>query len=207
MGWVIDPKLIERVRIFQIDCSENETLRLRQQTVGIGSGPIERAIRQGKIGQDVTSSFMTVIPDKSNKKLAVELFKVISLIENSLRKVIRNLPNRESEINDSLENLFIGAGLDWSFTGKRSQSLILSKGYIPDFVFESIGATIETKFCDREGKDKEIIGQINDDIIAYKQRYPNQIFVVYDIGKIRNVEMFKSSIEKQESVILIVIKH
>jgi hypothetical protein len=150
---------------------------------------------------------MTIIPERSKNELAIELFKVISLIENSLRKIIRDKPKRESEINDSLENLFIGAGLDGSFSREKEPIPYSNKKYIPDFVFDSIGAVVETKFVDKEGKDKEIVSQINDDIIAYKSRYPNLIFVVYDMGIIRNVDMFKNSIENQESIVVKVIKH
>lgn len=58
-----------------------------------------------------------------------------------------------------------------------------------------------------EGR-KKIIAEINDDIVAYKTAYSNLIFVVYDSGGvIRNSDEFKGSIEKQESVVVKVIKH
>lgn len=216
-GYVIDPRLIEKINIIRLERPMNEILRLRRQAKSsagsvfedqsIGMGTVLEEIRNGKIGKDVTPNFMTIIPERSKNELAIELFKVISLIENSLRKIIRNKPNREGEINDSLENLFIGAGLDGNFSREKESIPYSNKKYIPDFVFESIGAIVETKFCDKEGKDKEIVSQINDDIVAYKSRYPNLIFVVYDMGIIRNVDMFKNSIENQESVIVKVIKH
>lgn len=216
-GRVIDPRLIEHINIVKLEKQMEDILRQRRQVksnigsvfedTSIGMGTVMEEIRRGKIGRDVTSKFMTVIPEKSKNELAIELFKVISLIENSLRKIIRDKPKRESEINDSLENLFIGAGLDGNFSREKESIPYSNKKYIPDFVFDSIGAVVETKFVDREGKDKEIVGQINDDIVAYKSRYPNLIFVVYDMGIIRNVDMFKNSIENQESVIVKVIKH
>ena len=216
-GYVIDSKLIDKINIIKLKESMEDTLRLRRQKrrydglvyedTSLGMGTVLAEIRNGQIGEDVTSNFMTIIPEKSKNELATELFKVISLIENSLRKIIRDRPKRESEINDSLENLFIGAGLDGSFSREKESIPYSNKKYIPDFVFDGIGAVVETKFVDREGKDKEIVGQINDDIVAYKSRYPNLIFVVYDMGLIRNVDMFKNSIENQESVIVKVIKH
>ena len=216
-GRVIDPRLIEKINIIKLEKQMEDLLRQRRQAkrldgsvyedTKIGTGTVIHEISIGKIGEDVTPNFMTIIPDKSESESAIELFKVISLIENSLRKIIRDKPTRESEINDSLENLFIGAGLDGNFSREKESIPYSNKKYIPDFVFDSIGAVVETKFVDREGKDKEIIGQINDDIVAYKSRYPNLIFVVYDMGIIRNMDMFKNSIENQESVIVKVIKH
>jgi len=56
---------------------------------------------------------------------------------------------------------------------------------------------VEIKFCDRAGREKEIIGEINDYIIAFKTKYPNLIFVIYDVGMIRDIAEFKGSFEKK----------
>ena len=66
---------------------------------------------------------------------------------------------------------------------------------------------MEVKFCDDEPREKELIGEINDYILAFKTRYPNLIFVVYDMGIIRDEEGFVASFEKQDSVIVKVIKN
>jgi len=52
-----------------------------------------------------------------------------------------------------------------------------------------------------------MIAEINDDILAYKQKYRNLLFVVYDVGQIRDVEKFKYHFEQQSQVIVQVIKH
>jgi hypothetical protein len=148
-----------------------------------------------------------VYEDKNTPREASEIIKIVSLVENNFRKVIRNKPSNEREINDALETLFIGAGLDKDFTREKEHILYSSKTYIPDFVFKRIGTIVETKFCDKSEREKVIIGEINDDIVAYKTVYPNLIFVVYDLGIIRNMDEFKDSIEKQVSVIVKVIKH
>jgi hypothetical protein len=143
-----------------------------------------------------------------DKTPASETFGVMCLIENNLRKAIRQKPAKESELNDALETLFIGAGLEKNFTREKEHIPYSSKTYVPDFVFKRIGTAVETKLCDRAGRDKEIIAEINDDIVAYKTAYRNLIFVVYDSsGIIRNVDEFRGSIEEQESVIVKVIKH
>jgi len=57
-------------------------------------------------------------------------------------------------------------------------------------------------------RKKEIISEINDDVIDYKTKYANRIFVVYDLGIIRDQEKFRNSLEENnEHVVVKVIKH
>ena len=56
-------------------------------------------------------------------------------------------------------------------------------------------------------KEKELIDEINADIKAYKTRYEKLIFLIYDLGFIRDVEKFKQDIENQEDIYVEVIKH
>lgn len=44
-------------------------------------------------------------------------------------------------------------------------------------------------------------------ILAYKQKYRNMFFVVYDLGFIRDVEKFGSHFEETEGVVVRVVKH
>ena len=65
-----------------------------------------------------------------------------------------------------------------------------------------IGADIEF-----EREEKTFIQQINDDILAYKTKFNNLLFIIYDLGVIRDVDTFKQSFEETENVIVHVIKH
>lgn len=141
-------------------------------------------------------------PEKSN-----EIVKVISLIDSKLRKLVREKPTKENDILDAVENLFIGAGLDKDFLREKMRIPYSSKTHVPDFVFPKISTIVEGKFCDDIDREKEIIAEINDDILAYKTEYANLIFVIYDLGVIRDQDQFKESIEAQENVILRIIKH
>lgn len=149
----------------------------------------------------------SVYEGKDTPKEASEILKIVSLIENSLRKAIRNKPTKEKEVQDALEVLFIGAGLDKEFTREKERILYSSKTYQPDFVFKRIDTVIDVKFCDSEEREKQIIGEINDYIVAFQTKYSNLIFVVYDVGIIRDSDKFKASFEKQKSVIVKIIKH
>lgn len=141
-------------------------------------------------------------PKESDK-----IVKIISLINGKLRKLIRAKPKKEKEINDALEHLFIAAGLDRAFAREKIKIPYSSKSYIPDFVFDSISTIVEAKLCDSKKRQKEIISEINDDILAYKTKSANLIFVIYDLGIIRDQDQFKESIETQDNVILKIIKH
>lgn len=141
-----------------------------------------------------------------NTKLKTSLIlKIINLAEYKLRKVIRKEPTNEKEIQDAFENLLIGADIFFSRETKHIE--YSSKTYIPDFTLDKVGLAVEIKFCNRGGREKEIIAEINDDILAYKTKYENVVFIIYDIGCIRDVERFSKTFEDQEGVVVKVTKH
>lgn len=135
--------------------------------------------------------------------LAGTILPYFSLSEHKLRKVIRTKPEREKEIQDQFENLLIGADIDFEREGPHID--YSSKAYIPDFSFNSIDLAVEIKLCKTE--EKTFIQQINDDILAYKTKFNNLLFIIYDLGVIRDVDTFKQSFEETENVIVHVIKH
>lgn len=81
-----------------------------------------------------------------------------------------------------------------------------SKSYKPDFLFSKIDTIVEVKLCNSKEVEKDIISQINDDIVAYRTKYSNLIFVVYDVGVIRDQDKFRKSIEAND-VVVRVVKH
>jgi len=133
------------------------------------------------------------------------ILKVLNLAEHRLRKVIRNQPTKEREVQDSLENLLIGA--DITFSREAENIEYSSKTYKPDFTIKQLDLAIEVKLCARDGREKEIIAEINDDILAYQTRYGNILFIIYDVGQIRDSEQFSASFEAHQNVIVRVVKH
>lgn len=130
--------------------------------------------------------------------------KLLNLIERKLRKVIREIPNKEKEIQDAFENLLIGSDIEYDRefpTIKYS-----SKNYIPDFSFSTIDTALEIKLCTTNRKEKTLIAEINDDILAYKTKFSNLIFVIYDNGQIRDIEKFSNSFIDDNTIVR-VIKH
>ncbi|MHA1973242.1 MAG: hypothetical protein ACTSW1_09625 [Candidatus Hodarchaeales archaeon] len=148
-----------------------------------------------------------VYQEDTTPKESGDILTIISLIETKLRKLIRKLPEHENEVNDAIENLLIGAGFDDKYLREKERIVYSSKAYEPDFVLNYLDLVIEGKYCKEERREKEIIAEINDYITAFKTKYENIIFVVYDNGVIRDEDQFKNDLEQKEHVVVKVIKH
>ncbi len=130
---------------------------------------------------------------------------VINLAEHKLRKVFREKPQNEADVQNAFESLLLGADLAYSRETERIE--YSSKTYTPDFTMPRIDLAIEVKFCGRGGREKEIIAEINDDILAYQTKYGNILFVVYDNGFIRDIDRFANTFEEHQNVVVRVVKH
>ncbi|MBI4963689.1 MAG: hypothetical protein HY913_10465 [Desulfomonile tiedjei] len=133
------------------------------------------------------------------------ILKVINLADHKLRKTVRSQPSQEKEVQESFENLLIGADID--YTRDKETVVYSSKTYRPDFVIGKIDLAVEVKLCHHDRREKEIIAEINDDILAYQTRWSNLLFIVYDVALIRDIDVFTTSFEKNENVIVRVVKH
>ena len=133
------------------------------------------------------------------------LVKIITLIERKLRKAVRDKPEREKHVQDSFDTLLVGADVQYE---RETDSIVYSsKTYTPDFSFGHLDLAVELKLCNRPEREKELIAEINDDILAYKTKYRNLIFAVYDLGFIRDTDRFAEAFESSDGVIVKVIKH
>jgi len=153
------------------------------------------AVRLGGLAAYLKSKLKT--PDR-------EVDSIIDLVSANLRASIFSDPEKEVEVQNALEVIFRARGLDF-----RREKIVIeysSKRFIPDFTFESADLALEVKLCKSPVKEKALVDEINADILAYQTRYARCIFVVYDLGHIRDVGLFKSSIEKNLHVHLLVIK-
>ena len=133
------------------------------------------------------------------------VLSVLNLAEHQLRKVIREKPDNERQVQDAFENLLIGATIPYGREVDRIE--YSSKTYTPDFSLPKINSAVELKLCSRSEREKELPEEINDDILAYQTKYQNLLFVVYDLGYIRDKERFCGSFEKHDNVTVRVVKH
>ena len=137
---------------------------------------------------------------------ASAIVEIIRLVETKLRKAVKKQPHSEKEVQDIFEALVLGASIEYRREGPRIH--YSGKEYIPDFTFAKLDLALEVKFCVKREAAKRIIAEINDDILAYGTEYGNQLFVVYDILQIGDVDEFCSSFEQRgQGVLVRVVKH
>jgi len=140
----------------------------------------------------------------SQETRASDILNLINLARTKLRRVIRERPENEKQVQNAFETLLIGANIPYS---RETDSIeYSSKTYVPDFSLPSFDLALEIKFCSNEEREKRVIPEINDDIVAYRTKYRNAIFIVYDLGFIRDVERFRSSFELSPNVFVEVVK-
>jgi hypothetical protein len=146
------------------------------------------------------SDIETVYHGKDTPAEASTIVAILNLVDHKLRKTIRDRPNKERTVQDAIENMFIAADVPYS---RESESIeYSSKTYRPDFTVKKADLAIEVKLCAKPEREKEMIAEINDDIVAYSTKYGNLLFVVYDCGIVRDIERFTRHFEEASSVVV-----
>ena len=169
-------------------------------------------IQNKNLKPDEESHYLYLRPKQSieyiRKKKTVEPDNariLINTIEAKLRKLIREIPSREKDIQDAIENILVVR--DYEYHREIEHIPTGSKSTVPDFTLDSLGIALEVKFCNKSVNERQILEEINADITAYQSKYQRLIFIVYDLGIIRDVDRFGADIRRQEDVHLSVVKH
>lgn len=138
-----------------------------------------------------------------------EIIALRDFLKANLRKSIFDLPKNEKDVQDSIEKLLIGKGMTKGVDYDREvgRIKISAKEVIPDFIFSKYNVALEVKIITNKSKVKTVIDEINADIQSYKKQYQKIIFLVYDLGFIRDEIEFKQDLENSSDVFLEVIKH
>jgi hypothetical protein len=137
-------------------------------------------------------------------KAQQEYEQIIDLIRANLRRSIFHDPAHEREVQDALEIIFNARNLD--FRREQDSVSYSTKRYTPDFTFDRLGLAVEVKLCKDRDREREMIDEINADIIGYAGRYDRCVFVIYDLGFIRDVARFSEDIEKNPNVHVLIVK-
>lgn len=129
---------------------------------------------------------------------------VIDAIRSNLRPAVHDDPKHEREVQNALETIFRVRGFDF----RREQETVpySTKRYIPDFTFDRLGLAVEVKLSKDKDRERDMIDEINADIIGYAGKYDRCVFVVYDLGFIRDVARFSEDIEKNPGAHVLIVK-
>jgi len=137
-------------------------------------------------------------------------FRIVTNLEehlfNNLRKNVKEKPMDEKEVKDIIEIMLNSKG--YAFEREKTRIHYSNKDFIPDFAFEDLNAALEVKLCKTDKKESDIIDEINADVPAYTTKYKNVTFLVYDLGIIRDSDLFVEDIERNNPRIkVLIIKH
>ncbi len=131
-----------------------------------------------------------------------------NLISKNFRKMFHESPSIEKTVQDTLENLFIAnnknKGIDYD--REAGKFMFAGREYIPDFIVPTLKLCIEVKLLKDKSRKSKLIEEINADITAYSKEYERILFVIYDLGYIRDEIEFKRDIEASGNIKVIIIK-
>jgi DpnII restriction endonuclease len=130
-------------------------------------------------------------------------------IEANLRRAIYTTPHRETDVQNSIETLLVGRGMQKGTEYDRETGRVKTSGKesIPDFIFPTLGLCLEVKLVRSAELLKGVIDEVNADIRAYGMNYERQLYVVYDLGVIRDEAEFKRDLEAAAGVSVLIVKH
>jgi len=130
-------------------------------------------------------------------------------IQANLRRAVFTIPDREAEVQNGIEALIVGRGMAKGMDYDRETGRVKTSGKesVPDFIFPNLKLCLEVKLSKSGDKLRAIVDEINADIRAYSSSYDRQLYVVYDIGTIRDEAEFKSGLEDAPGVSVVVVKH
>jgi hypothetical protein len=112
-------------------------------------------------------------------------------------------------VQDVVEALLIGRGLTKGIDYDREvgRVKVSIKEVVPDFILHKLSMAIEIKLSKDKNKSKAIVDEINADIQAYAKQYSRLLFIIYDVGSIRDETEFKQDLENSQNTGVIVVKH
>lgn len=130
-------------------------------------------------------------------------------IQANLRRAVFVLPDKEIEIQNGIESLIVGRGMAKGTDYDRETGRVKTSGKesIPDFIFPNLKLCLEVKLSKSVDKLRAIVDEINADIRAYGTQYERQLYIVYDLGMIRDEEEFRRDLEDAPGVSVLVVKH
>lgn len=112
---------------------EQKLIELNKQSYLFGLERSDGILKSG-ISQIRRKGVKNVFQRTSSTESSNDIVKILSLIDNKLRKVIRLQPENEKEVQNKIEDLFFGANLDQEFSREKDTRIFIKKLY-PRFYF------------------------------------------------------------------------
>jgi hypothetical protein len=138
-----------------------------------------------------------------------KVMDIANFVAANLRRGFHSQPENERQVQDVLETLFIGRGLQkgLDYDRETGRVKVSVKESIPDFILPKLGLAVEVKFVETATRLRGVVDEINADIRSYGTAYAHLLFVVYDVGQVRDEEQFKRGLEDSVGIRLVVVKH
>ena len=137
-----------------------------------------------------------------------ETHKLIDFLQANLRKAMHETPEKEVQVQNGIETMIVGRGMAKGIDYDRETGRVKTSGkeFVPDFIFPLLNLCLEVKLS-KPGNLKAIVDEVNADIRAYGKQYERQLYVIYDLGAIRDEAEFKRDLENVPGVSVLVVKH
>ncbi|MGE4450472.1 hypothetical protein [Castellaniella sp.] len=138
-----------------------------------------------------------------------QITNLIDFLRSRLRSAVFRTPEQERDVQDAIEQLLIGRGLQKGQDYDREAGRVKASGKesIPDFIMPPLSLALEVKLVKTDSRGREVVDEINADIPAYAKGYRRQLFLIYDLGHIRNEIEFRHDIESAGSIDVLIVKH
>ena len=126
-----------------------------------------------------------------------------------LRSAMLKKPELEVEVQDVIEQLLIGRGLlkGQDYDREVGRVKVSAKEVVPDFILPLLSLVLEVKLTKTNERVAQVVDEINADIASYSKKYNHLLFVVYDLGHIRDEMEFRRDLERELRAAVLVIKH
>ncbi|MGO4884670.1 MAG: hypothetical protein ACLP59_28195 [Bryobacteraceae bacterium] len=134
---------------------------------------------------------------------------LVEFMQGNLRRAVFGVPDKEIDIQNGIEALLAGRGMAKGTEYDRETGRVKTSGKesVPDFIFPNLKLCLEAKLSKSSDKLRAIVDEINADIGAYGTVYERQLYVVYDLGTIRDEAEFRRDLETAPGVSVVVVKH
>ena len=136
--------------------------------------------------------------------------EIADFLQANLRRAVLHRPEREKDVQDTVEQLLIGRGMEKGLDYDREvgRVKVSAKEVIPDFVLPQLRTAVEVKLLKEPTAVARLVDEVNADIRGYALSYSAIVFVVYDVaGSMRDEAEFRRDLEAADGVKVLVVKH